>query len=240
MNILVTGSLSDMPAVRAFALYAGMALLVDFLLQITCFVSVLALDVKRQTENKFDIFCCLRGSKKHEPADSSGQEGFLYVFFKSLYVPVLMNKLVRCTVMVIFFGWLCSSVAVLPHIEVGLDQELSMPEDSYVLKYFQYLNGYLSIGPPVYFVVKDGLNYSESKAQNVICSGQYCDTDSLVTQLFAASKLPESTYISRPSNSWMDDYFDWSAAEDCCKINPNTTGFCPHNSKYRFSFLDPL
>lgn len=37
-----------MPAVRAFALYAGMALLVDFALQVTCFVSLLALDTVRQ------------------------------------------------------------------------------------------------------------------------------------------------------------------------------------------------
>jgi Niemann-Pick C1 protein len=43
-----SGALSDMPAVRAFALYAGMALLIDFLLQITCFVSLLALDTIRQ------------------------------------------------------------------------------------------------------------------------------------------------------------------------------------------------
>ena len=28
------GALSDMPAVRAFALYAGMALLIDFLMQV--------------------------------------------------------------------------------------------------------------------------------------------------------------------------------------------------------------
>lgn len=38
-----------MPAVKAFALYAGMALLVDFILQITCFVSLLALDTIRHT-----------------------------------------------------------------------------------------------------------------------------------------------------------------------------------------------
>lgn len=36
-----------MPAVKAFALYAGMALLIDFILQITCFVSLLALDTIR-------------------------------------------------------------------------------------------------------------------------------------------------------------------------------------------------
>lgn len=51
------GGLSDMPAVRAFAFYAGMALLLDFLLQVTCFVALLSLDVKRQNANKFDILC---------------------------------------------------------------------------------------------------------------------------------------------------------------------------------------
>jgi len=56
---------------------------------------------------------------------------------QELYVPFLMKKKVRAGVFVIFYAWLCTSLAVLPHIEVGLDQELSMPEDSYVLKYFQ-------------------------------------------------------------------------------------------------------
>lgn len=42
------GGLTDMPAVKAFALYAAMALFIDFILQITCFVSLLALDSFRQ------------------------------------------------------------------------------------------------------------------------------------------------------------------------------------------------
>lgn len=50
------GSLSDMPAVKAFALYAGMALLFDFLLQITCFVSLMALDIARQSANRYFSF----------------------------------------------------------------------------------------------------------------------------------------------------------------------------------------
>lgn len=225
------GGLSDMPAVRAFALYAGMALLFDFILQITCFVSLLTLDTKRQASNRLDICCFIQGSKKNEPdPNADRQEGMLYTFFKSIYVPILMNKLVRCIVMIVFFGWLCSSIAVVPHIEIGLDQELSMPEDSFVLKYFKFLKDYLSIGPPMYFVVKSGLNYSQPEAQNLICGGQYCNIDSLVTQIFAASKIPETTYISRPSSSWLDDYIDWSAAaESCCKYNASTEGFCPHS-----------
>jgi len=41
------GSLTDMPAVKVFSLYAAMAVLIDFLLQISCFVSILAIDARR-------------------------------------------------------------------------------------------------------------------------------------------------------------------------------------------------
>ncbi len=40
-----------MPAVKAFALYAGMALLLDFLLQMTCFIGLFSLDTARQEVN---------------------------------------------------------------------------------------------------------------------------------------------------------------------------------------------
>lgn len=42
------GALSNMPAVRTFSLFAGLAVFIDFLLQISCFVSLLSLDAKRQ------------------------------------------------------------------------------------------------------------------------------------------------------------------------------------------------
>lgn len=45
---LSAGALSSMPAVRTFSLFAGLAILIDFLLQISCFVSLLGLDIKRQ------------------------------------------------------------------------------------------------------------------------------------------------------------------------------------------------
>lgn len=218
------GGLSDMPAVRAFALYAGMALLIDFLLQITCFISLLALDTERQEKNRYDICCFIQG-KKTDVAPN--QEGILYKFFKVMYVPFLMQKKMRALVMVIFFGWLCSSIAVAPHIDIGLDQELSMPEDSFVLKYFTHLQKYLSIGPPMYFVLKGGLNYSHTKHQNLICGGQYCNVDSLSTQLYIASKTPKNSYIGRPASSWIDDYFDWSGLGACCKYYPKNESFCP-------------
>lgn len=220
------GGLSGMPAVRAFALYAGMALIFDFLLQITCFVSLLSLDTVRQSENRYDVLCFIRGKR-----DDVVQvmEGALYKFFKLIYVPFLMKKSVRPMVMVVFFGWLCMSIAVAPHIDVGLDQELSMPEDSFVLKYFQYMKRYLNIGPPVYFIAS-GLNFSQTKHQNLVCGGQYCDPASMSTQIFAASRQSNVSFIARPSSSWLDDYFDWVASDSsCCRYFKSNDSFCPHS-----------
>ncbi|KAH8329144.1 hypothetical protein KR074_004746 [Drosophila pseudoananassae] len=219
------GGLSDMPAVRAFALYAGVALIIDFLLQITCFVSLFTLDTKRKEENRMDICCFVKG-KKSDSIDNS--EGLLYKFFKSVYVPFLMKKIVRVAVMVIFFAWLCFSIAIAPKIDIGLDQELAMPEDSFVLHYFQSLNENLNIGPPVYFVLKGDLSYTNSSVQNLVCAGRYCNDDSVLTQIYLASRHSNQTYIARPASSWLDDYFDWSSASTCCKYNTTNGSFCPH------------
>ena len=43
-----SGALSTMPAVRVFSQYASLAVFIDFLLQISAFVALLALDAKRQ------------------------------------------------------------------------------------------------------------------------------------------------------------------------------------------------
>ena len=51
------------------------------------------------------------------------------------------------------------------------------------------------MGPPVYFVVKAGLNYSNKDVQNLICGGQGCNPDSLSTYLFRAHLSPEK-YVS--------------------------------------------
>lgn len=48
-----------MPAIRAFAFYAGMALLFNFVLQFTCFIAIMSLDITRREENRFDLLCWL-------------------------------------------------------------------------------------------------------------------------------------------------------------------------------------
>lgn len=62
-------------------------------------------------------------------------------------------------------------------------------QDSYVVDYFKSLSQYLHAGPPVYFVVQDGHNYTSLKGQNMVCGGMGCDNDSLVQQIFSAAQM---------------------------------------------------
>jgi Niemann-Pick C1 protein len=201
------GALTPMPAVRLFSLYAAMSVLIDFLLQITIFVTFITLDHKRTIENRFDVFCCLQTSHdktdhdqnrpslrvgwfrrssanennppnplqtpltsddthtdivlqapKLEPCEEHLMEmdGFLFSLFKRYYAPFIMNRHVRPTVIFIFFTWLAASIALLPYVKVGLEQNITMAKDSYMIDYFSALKEYFAVGPPVYFVIKPG------------------------------------------------------------------------------------
>jgi len=56
--------------------------------------------------------------------------------------------------MIGFAGLTCWCAFLTGHMTVGLNQDLSVPLDSYVLKYFDFMEDYLDVGAPVYFVTK--------------------------------------------------------------------------------------
>uniref|UniRef100_A0A671XS01 Niemann-Pick disease, type C1 n=1 Tax=Sparus aurata TaxID=8175 RepID=A0A671XS01_SPAAU len=217
------GALSNMPAVRTFSLFAGLAVFIDFLLQISCFVSLLGLDARRQEGNRLDIVCCVKLPEGQETKTDS----FLFRFFKKVYAPFILKEWVRPIIVAVFVGMLSFSIAVVNKVEIGLDQKLSMPDDSYVLDYFKNLTEYLHTGAPVYFVVEDGLNYSSPEGQNVVCGGVGCNNNSLVQQVYAASLISNYTTVAFTPSSWLDDYFDWVKPQSTCCRYYNTTGaFC--------------
>lgn len=83
------GTLSDMPAVNTFALYSTVAILFDFLFQITAFVALMCIDHNRSESQRLDLFCCIKTSKKVE---SKVSHGILYRMFKKFYTPFILSK----------------------------------------------------------------------------------------------------------------------------------------------------
>ena len=91
-QLLISGAMSNMPAVKVFSLYAAVAVLIDFLLQITCFVALMTLDAKRQQSNQMDLLCCIKQKDNDAPRE---QESLLYQFMKKFYAPFLLSDIVR-------------------------------------------------------------------------------------------------------------------------------------------------
>jgi len=225
------GSLTPMPAVQIFSLYAFMAVFIDFLLQITCFVSVLAIDSKRQESNRSDLLCCCQMDIPEQPTESNTNKSILQATFSNVLTPIILGEsVVRIILFSLFIICTCLSAAVIHRIPIGLDQKLSMPKDSYVLNYFYGLENYLSVGPPVYFVVNENvLNYENPIDQNLLCGTSGCSVSSLLGQIGQALRQPSRYYLAQPPSSWLDDYFDWlhSSNPSCCRIYNQTNEFCP-------------
>ena len=135
MILHIPGAMTDMPAVKVFSLYASAAVFFDFVLQVTCFLALMTLDARRAEANRMDICCCSKDQAV--PPESTRSDGVLFKFTKKYYSPWLLADWVRPIVVLVFVGWAAFSLAMVHNIKVGLDQKLSMPEDSYVLDYFK-------------------------------------------------------------------------------------------------------
>jgi len=227
-TVFFLGALTEMPAVEQFAYASAIAIFLDFLLQITLFLAFLTLNAKRQEANRVDGLCCFKMEDDRDD-DYVKDPPMLDTFFEKYYTPFLMNDLVRIIVMLAFFGIFCWCIVLTSNMTIGLDQDLSVPLDSYVLTYFDYQEAFLGVGVPVYFVTKGGYDFSNRDGGNAICATSGCNNYSLVQQISYASKNPEYWKLETPAASWYDDYADWLkpfGQLSCCKQDRDQN-FCP-------------
>ncbi|RVX12387.1 Niemann-Pick type protein-like 1B [Vitis vinifera] len=56
----IIGSFIPMPACRVFSMFAALAVLLDFLLQVTAFVALIVFDFMRAEDNRIDCFPCIK------------------------------------------------------------------------------------------------------------------------------------------------------------------------------------
>lgn len=223
------GAFVGMPAVRNFAVYAAGAVFINAVLQVTMFVSVLALNQRRVESYRADCFPCIQvksagihlgganGNANPRPYEGA-EEGALQRFIRKTYAPALLGRKMKTVIVVIFLGIFAAGVALIPEVSLGLDQRVAIPDDSYLIPYFNDLYDYFDSGPPVYFVTRE-VNVTQRKHQQQLCSRfTTCEQKSITNVLEAERKRPDVSYIAAPAASWIDDYFRWldPVEEECC------------------------
>ncbi|XP_056177183.1 uncharacterized protein LOC115669675 isoform X1 [Syzygium oleosum] len=225
------GSFIPMPACRVFSMFAALAVLLDFLLQVTAFVALIVFDFLRAEDKRVDCFPCIKVSSSYADSDKGiGRKkiGLLARYMKEVHVPILSLWGVKFLVISVFVAFAVASIALCTRIEPGLEQKIVLPRDSYLQGYFNNISEYLRIGPPLYFVVKNYNYSSESRQTNQLCSISQCDSNSLLNEIARASLEPESSYIAKPAASWLDDFLVWMSPEafGCCRKFTNGS-YCP-------------
>ena len=224
------GTFVDMPAVKNFAAYAAGAVFINAVLQVTMFVSVLALNQRRVENSRADCIPCVTLRKAGSISlpgghfSGSDEEGMLQKFIRKTYAPTLLNKKVKTFVLTLFVTLFAAGLTLLPEVELGLDQRFAVPSDSYLVQYFTDLYDYFGSGPPVYFVTRN-LNATDNHNQRKICARfTTCDPYSLTNILEQESHRPEVSFINTATASWIDDFLYWlnPANEQCCVENGET------------------
>lgn len=236
------GAFVGMPAVRNFAVYAAGAVLINAILQVTMFVSVLTLNQMRVEDSRADCFPCVQVKSARIHLNGNGgtsgaryydapAESMLQQFIRKTYAPRLLGKKTKAAVIAVFLGVFAAAVALLPEIELGLDQRVAIPDDSYLIPYFNDLYDYFDAGPPVYFVTRE-FNATQREQQQKICSRfTTCQQLSLPNILEQERKREEVSYISSPTAGWMDDFFQW--------LNPDNEACCVDRRQPCFKRRDP-
>ncbi|KAL9604689.1 MAG: hypothetical protein Q9219_000409 [cf. Caloplaca sp. 3 TL-2023] len=230
------GAAVGMPAVKNFAAYAAGAVLINALLQITMFVSVLSLNQRRVESHRADCFPFIKVKRANATSQDGAQfgyeeEGGLQRFIRKVYAPALLDRKVKVVVVVVFLAIFTAGLALLPAVSLGLDQRIAFPRGSYLIPYFNDLDEYFNTGPPVYFVVRD-LDVSRRIHQQELC-GRYstCHSFSLTNVLEQEAKRPSVSYLTGSTASWIDDYFTW--------LNPINENCCVEHGRPCFADRDP-
>ncbi|KAG6508389.1 hypothetical protein ZIOFF_033763 [Zingiber officinale] len=109
------GSFIPMPACRVFSMFAALAVLLDFLLQVTAFVSLIIFDSLRAEDKRIDCFPCikLRSSKAISEGAAIQELGLLARYMKDVHAPLLSHRGVKVFVVVAFIGFSFASILMM-------------------------------------------------------------------------------------------------------------------------------
>ncbi|KAM9418065.1 patched domain-containing protein 3-like [Salvelinus alpinus] len=216
------GLLTPFGSVQSFCMYTGTAVLFCYLYNITFFGAFLALNGSREKGNRHWLtcmkvpepeenskkynLCCVGGAYDHQ----TGKEEPMPInnFFKMYYGPFLTNTWTKVFVILLYAGYLGSSIYGCFQIQEGIDLKNLAADSSYVGSYYDNEDQYFSeYGPNVMVVVTDSkFQYWDKTARKRLdtCLERFesltLDGRSLVAKDMTLSWLNEYVKFSNPNN----------------------------------------
>ena len=185
------GGISDFRSVRYFCFYTGLAVVFDYLYQITFFAACMVFSGTREAEGRHCI--TMRRIKEPEPdgekkekdlertkekysyaegksANTDGKVDHAFMkFFRDIFGPLIMNPWIKVLVFLIYAGYLGVAIWGCFLVEQGLTEQNLVREGSKASEFldlkYEYFKKY---EPAVSFVIQTEQNYWEPEVQDAI------------------------------------------------------------------------
>lgn len=199
------GILTSFRSVQSFCIYTGTAILFCFLYNVTCFGAFLALNGRREESNRHWFICKKLPEEKDDHRSSAynmccvgggysqitGKETDHPItrFFRKQYGPFLTNIWTKIFVVLLYGGYLASSIYGCFQVQEGIDLRNLATDSSYVRSFYDDEDLYFSeYGPRVMVVVTEEVSYWDLDVQRKIdrCLETFID-NAYVSESFSES-----------------------------------------------------
>ncbi|XP_006823933.1 patched domain-containing protein 3-like [Saccoglossus kowalevskii] len=210
------GAISTFPSVQIFGCYCGVAILFDYIYQITFFGGCMALIGRRERQNKhcltyvkvlpkkesqslsYRLFCA-GGISNSTDCDDVVPDHLVMTFFDKYYGPFITLPWMKLVTLILYLAYISVAIWGCFKVSEGIQPRQLALEDSYSVDFYdaeeRYFNEY---GPVVQIVVIESENYSHSDTQNEI---------ERVLFMYGENEYFYGTEYS--TQSWLRDYLDF-------------------------------
>eukprot|EP00928_Gymnodinium_smaydae_P068258 TRINITY_DN5133_c0_g2_i1.p1 TRINITY_DN5133_c0_g2~~TRINITY_DN5133_c0_g2_i1.p1 ORF type:complete len:1045 (+),score=84.01 TRINITY_DN5133_c0_g2_i1:58-3135(+) len=223
----LVGASTLLPALSWFCTWAGTAIIICYLLQLTLFLPALALNAQRAEANRRDCFCCFKAPPRaiDEPKGCC----FCCKCGDNLLRRILEDFTVRTTskpgqlITILFFLALsCAGITGSTMVYKDFKLEWFIPDSSYVNTFFNVNNEYFASGPQIAINMRETPDAFTAQ-ENYRKLFNYLNTSKYVNREVAAT-------------SWYEEFMEWA-------VNPSqsatqTLSFLPSRTDADAVFAD--
>lgn len=148
MVVFLSGLGNSLPVIRALCAFGTLGVLFDWILQLTLFVGMLVLNLKREMKQKADCLCCIHPSRPENkcfPRDEAfdrNEPSRLQVFMATTYPKLLLSRVGKTIVLLFTALWLGLSIWAAPLVKADYDNDWFVPPSSDLYKAVTYTNEY--------------------------------------------------------------------------------------------------
>lgn len=187
------GATTILPALRSFCIFAGIGVLAVFILTCTFYIAWLALDARRQRDNRDACCCCVKLPSDWEATECS-KRMYLQEFMKGPYSKVILSTPGRVSFMLIWAGVLAGGAYGLSQLKQDFDPDWFLPDDSNARVYGGINDKYFS---------KEGI-----EAYAYIGEVDYFVDQNQITQIYNSIENNEFV-VKNETRSWYQSYLLW-------------------------------